>query len=105
MLNDIHGKMGNKINYFYYVCCACNWVNCSIDKDDQWSYFLRIIFLGEVDIMGGMIALGNFSWLLFSLFIKTGKIFNYMDGPKNLENISDSYGDWFELDVFRICQE
>ena len=65
--------MGIKNNHFCYVCSACNRVNCAIDQDDQWSYFLRINLLEQAEIIGGtipnMIVFGIFCLFKF-LFCK-----------------------------------
>jgi len=47
--------MGIKNNYFYYFCSACHWVNRAIDKDAQWSYFLRMTLLGQAEMIEGII--------------------------------------------------
>ena len=90
--------MGIKNNHIYYVCSACNWFNRSIDKDDQWSYFLRINLHGLAEIIGGtipnMIAFGIFGWLF--VFWKTGKIgLNAQIEKKSREKSLDLYEDWF----------
>ena len=90
--------MGIKNNHFCYVCSACNRVNCSIDKDDQWSYFLRINLLGQGEIIGGtipnMIAFGIFCLFKF-LFCKNWKGLNArMEQKKSREKSLDLYEDW-----------
>ena len=63
--------MGIKNNHICYVCSACNWVNRAIDKDDKWSYFLRLNLIGQAEIIGGiitkMITFGIFGRLIFIL--------------------------------------
>ena len=92
--------MGIKNNHFCYVCSACNRVNCAIDKDDQWSYFLRINLLGQAEIIGGtipnMIAFGIFCLSKF-FFAKTGKngLNARMEQKKSREKSLDLYEDWF----------
>ena len=92
--------MGIKNNHFCYVCSACNRVNCAIDKDDQWSYYLRINLLGQAEIIGGtipnMIAFGIFGYLNF-YFAKTGKngLNARMEQKKSREKSLDLYEDWF----------
>ncbi len=92
--------MGIKSNYFYYVCSACNWLNRAIDKDGQWSYFLRINLIGQAEIIGGTIP----TWLLLAFyaylnfyFVKTVKngLNARMEQKKSREKPLDLYEDWF----------
>ena len=79
--------MGIKNNHFCYVCSACNRVNCAIDKDDQWSYFLRMTLVGQAEIIGGiipnMVAFGIFCLLIF-YFAKTGKMVWMLEWDKKI---------------------